>query len=315
MLAKSLSFWVISLLCVKCCFLFLLKIFLVHSLAAVKNTTKLMANGTEAMAPKIGNLTSYPVTPPSTFTSLVEHSVTPIIKAAGSTLPLKTLPLMHGFESKDVNSSWTTPSSFLEFIPIIPMFGKNYTTSYGLRTTTSSENSTTSYAFSAVIPLNNATEFNELLSNETNDDIKSITTIRSQHKTESGLSIFRQTNGSLTATSKATFNVTTTASQIIKDTSILWRPTYITNISHINISDYVEFNCTERNRRISTKLTPLPFCDCPISQMRDIAGKCRRTNLATFRARLIRLCGARTHFDTLSNEAQASMILSKVRIV
>lgn len=105
--------------------------------------------------------------------------------------------------------------------------------------------------------------------------------------------------------------------KIIKSTTdqtdrIVW-PKGGVGLSKIqNITDFDYLNCTERNRQISARLAPNPICDCPINQLKDINGQCKKANLATIRARLIRLCGTRSHFDSLSSETHAAIIYSKV---
>ena len=63
-----------------------------------------------------------------------------------------------------------------------------------------------------------------------------------------------------------------------------------------------DLNCSERIKKAATELVPSPFCDCPAGQMRNINGVCVRSEISTFQARLMRVCGEQLRY--LSEEAQ-----------
>ena len=61
-------------------------------------------------------------------------------------------------------------------------------------------------------------------------------------------------------------------------------------------------NCSEKIKKAATELVPSPFCDCPAGQMRNINGLCVESEISTFKARLVRICGEQLR--DLTEEAQ-----------
>uniref|UniRef100_A0AC34R7B6 EGF-like domain-containing protein n=1 Tax=Panagrolaimus sp. JU765 TaxID=591449 RepID=A0AC34R7B6_9BILA len=61
-------------------------------------------------------------------------------------------------------------------------------------------------------------------------------------------------------------------------------------------------NCSEKMKQAANELVPKPMCDCPVGQMRNLQNQCVQSEISTFRARLMHICGSST--KNIANEAQ-----------
>lgn len=95
---------------------------------------------------------------------------------------------------------------------------------------------------------------------------------------------------------------------------VIWPKVLNLNSYDTNQTSLKKLNCTEKYKKMAADLMPAFLCDCDGGKLRDISQKCVKAHVATFRARISKLCGVRAH-DFLTTHTEAKIIKMKVNFI